>query len=215
LARFYYFRKCLLAQEGGRRESNPHNPGSQPGLAAALSSATVLQPGLEPGTRPSQSRVMSLSPSKQTVPRPGVEPGPAPSEGAMMSLSPPGQQRAVTREGLEPSRHGGHGLLRTACLPFHHLAILCSGPGRALNPRWPGAGQPSSRSMTRPSTSGPAGSRTLNLDFKRVLLCRLSYKAVVQCVGQELNLHSSRGWVTATWARRCPADTSFSTLDGI
>ena len=38
-------------------------------------------------------------------------------------------------------------------------------------------------------TSGPAGSRTLNLDFKRVLLCRLSYKAV-QCVGQELNLHS-------------------------
>ena len=55
-------------------------------------------------------------------------------------------------------------------------------------------------------TSGPAGSRTLNLDFKRVLLCRLSYKAD-QCVGQELNLHSACGWVTATWARRCPADT--------
>ena len=33
----------------------------------------------------------------------------------MMSLSPPGQR--VTREGLEPSRRGGHGLLRTACLP--------------------------------------------------------------------------------------------------
>jgi hypothetical protein len=29
----------------------------------------------------------------------------------------------VTREGLEPSRLGGHGLLTTACLPFHHLAI--------------------------------------------------------------------------------------------
>ena len=28
----------------------------------------------------------------------------------------------MTREGLEPSRHGGHGLLRAACLPFHHLA---------------------------------------------------------------------------------------------
>ena len=55
-------------------------------------------------------------------------------------------------------------------------------------------------------SSGPAGSRTLNLDFKRVLLCRLSYKAG-QCVGQELNLHSECGWVTATWARRCPADT--------
>ena len=66
-------------REGGRRESNPHNPGSQPGPATALGSATVLQPGFEPGTQPSQSRVMSLSPSKQqlTVPRPGVEPGPA------------------------------------------------------------------------------------------------------------------------------------------
>ena len=32
--------------------------------------------------------------------------------------------RAVTREGLEPSRLGGHGLLRTACLPFHHLAMF-------------------------------------------------------------------------------------------
>ncbi len=29
----------------------------------------------------------------------------------------------VTREGLEPSRHGWRGLLRTVCLPFHHLAI--------------------------------------------------------------------------------------------
>ncbi len=41
------------------------------------------------------------------------------------------------------------------------------------------------------------------------MLCQLSYKAI-KCVGQELNLHSSRGWVTATWARRCPADTSLS-----
>ena len=57
--------RAALAHECDRRESNPHNPGSQPGLAAALSSATVLQPGIEPGTRPSQGRVMSLSPSKQ------------------------------------------------------------------------------------------------------------------------------------------------------
>jgi hypothetical protein len=93
-------RRAALAPEGGRRESNPHNPGSQPGLAAALSSATVLQPGIEPGTRLSQGRVMSLSPSKQgSVPRPGVEPGPAPSEGAMMSLSPPGQQPSSDQGG--------------------------------------------------------------------------------------------------------------------
>ena len=31
--------------------------------------------------------------------------------------------RAVTKERLEPPRLGGHGRLRTACLPFHHLAI--------------------------------------------------------------------------------------------
>jgi hypothetical protein len=43
--------------EGGRRESNPHLPGSQPGLAAALSSATTLRPGIEPGTRPYEGRV--------------------------------------------------------------------------------------------------------------------------------------------------------------
>ena len=34
--------------EGGRWESNPHNPGSQPGPAAALGSATVSPAGVEP-----------------------------------------------------------------------------------------------------------------------------------------------------------------------
>ena len=54
-----------------------------------------------------------------------LNPPPRPSQGRMLAcyttntIAP----RAVTREGLEPSRHGGHGLLRTACLPFHHLAI--------------------------------------------------------------------------------------------
>src|SRR5262249_34886967 len=50
--------------QGGRWESNPHIPGSQPGPAAVLGSATVLRPGFEPGTRTSQNRVMSVSPSK-------------------------------------------------------------------------------------------------------------------------------------------------------
>ena len=48
----------------------------------------------------------------------------------------------------------------------------------------------------RNQASGPGG-----------VLSQLSYKAG-QCVGQELNLHSECGWVTATWARQCPADTS-------
>jgi len=42
----------------------------------------------------------------------------------------------------------------------------------------------------------------------------LSYKASSQCVGQELNLHSECGWVTATWARQCPADTYLSVAQG-
>jgi hypothetical protein len=32
----------------------------------------------------------------------------------------------------------------------------------------------------------------------------------MQRIGQESNLHSSRGRVTAAWARRCPADTALS-----
>ena len=55
--------------------------------------------------------------------------------------------------------------------------------------------------------SGPGGTRTHIVPLKRRVLSRLSDKAG-QCVGQELNLHSSRGRVTAAWARRCPADTS-------
>jgi hypothetical protein len=86
----------------------------------------------------------------------------------------------VTREGLEPSRLGGHGLLRTACLPFHHLAI---------DEQWTVEGVEPSSAGCRPTvfplddtprikSSGLAGNRTLNLDFKRVLLCQLSYKAI-------------------------------------
>src|SRR6266566_1057512 len=36
--------RAALASEGGRRESNPHTLGSQPGPATALGSATVPQP---------------------------------------------------------------------------------------------------------------------------------------------------------------------------
>src|SRR5581483_5701200 len=54
-----------------------------------------------------------------------LNPPPRPSQGRMLACYTTNTiaARAVTREGLEPSRHGGHGLLRTACLPFHHLAI--------------------------------------------------------------------------------------------
>ena len=51
--------------QGGRWESNPHISGSQPDPATALGSATELRPGIEPGIRTSEDRVMSLSPSKQ------------------------------------------------------------------------------------------------------------------------------------------------------
>ena len=53
---------------------------------------------------------------------------------------------------------------------------------------------------------GPGGGRTHIPLLKKQVLRRWSYKAG-QCVGQELNLHSVCGWVTATWARQCPADT--------
>ena len=54
-----------------------------------------------------------------------LNPPPRPSQGRMLACYTTNTipTAAVTREGLEPSRLGGHGLLRTACLPFHHLAI--------------------------------------------------------------------------------------------
>src|SRR5262249_4620231 len=97
-------RRAVLAPAGGRRESHPHSPGSQPGLAAAWSSATVLQPGLEPGTRPSQSRVISLSPSK-----------------------PPNSTLARSRT-WTCSFGGSHDV------PFTTRATTIQGPGRDLNP---------------------------------------------------------------------------------
>ena len=118
---------------------------------------------------------------------------------------------AVTREGLEPSRHGGHGLLRTACLPFHHLAIHHQWTVEGVEPSSAGCKPTVFPLDDTPSFqgSGPGGDRTHIPLFKRQVLRRLSYKAFLQCVGQELNLHSvGRGWVTATWARQCPADTS-------
>ena len=107
---------------------------------------------------------------RQPVPRPGVEPGPGPSERRMMSVSPPGQQEPVTREGLEPSRRGGHGLLRTACLPFHHLAILRTvdrGGSRTLICRVQTGRLPVRRHAHFLRTSGRGGDRTHSCDARR------------------------------------------------
>src|SRR5438309_1453408 len=56
---------------------------------------------------------------------------------------------SVARAGLEPARHGGHGLLRAACLPFHHLAVTSPSP----QPLPPEAGE-------RGFPSGSDGNRT-------------------------------------------------------
>lgn len=62
--------RASLARWGGRWESNPHKAGSQPAPASTLGSATVLRPGVEPGIRVPQTRVMSVSPPKQSVSTP-------------------------------------------------------------------------------------------------------------------------------------------------
>ena len=105
----------------------------------------------------------------------------------MMSLSPPGQHQPVIS------------------WPFTN-----SGPWRELNPHLPGANRLSSPLDDTPRIEpvAPVGIEPTFPLFKRQVLRQLSYKALVQCVGQELNLHSICGWVTATWARQCPADTS-------
>jgi hypothetical protein len=62
-------------------------------------------------------------PILQPVPRPGVEPGQRPSDGRLMSVSPPGHKR-VAREGIEPSRRFVARVSETRVSSlFHHLAI--------------------------------------------------------------------------------------------
>jgi hypothetical protein len=45
----------------------------------------------------------------------------------------------------------------------------------------------------RDQGSGPGGTRTHIVPLKRRVLSRLSYKAVFECVGQDLHLHSLSG----------------------
>ncbi len=57
-------------------------------------------------------------------------------------------------------------------------------------------------------TQQPAGESNPSTRFERPAASPDAEQAVFQCVGQESNLHSIRGRVTAAWARRCPADAS-------
>ena len=64
-------------------------------------------------------------------------------------------------------------------------------------------------------SSGPGGDRTHIPLFKRQVLRRLSYKAIVQCVGQELNLHSNAGGLQPLGLANAQPTHLVSTLDGI
>jgi hypothetical protein len=57
-------------------------------------------------------------------------------------------------------------------------------------------------------SSGPGGGRPPTPLFKRQVFSRLSYQAVVSVCRAGVEPAQHRGWVTATWARQCPADTS-------
>jgi hypothetical protein len=148
-------------------------------------------------------------------------PPPRPSQGRMLASYTTNTIRnrvktTVTREGLEPSRRGGHSLLRAACLPFHHLAINEQWTVEGIEPSFAGC-KPAVfpvRRHAQDRNSGPGGDRTHIILFKRQVLRQLSYKAS-QCVGQESNLHSNLRAVYSRFSSPVPADTFFSTLDGI
>lgn len=105
-----------------------------------------------------------------------------------------------------PARHG---LLRAACLPFPP-------PGQE---QWTVEGVEPSFAGCKPTvfplddtpkhrTSGPGGGRTHIPLFKRQVLRRLSYKAGQSVCRAGVEPAQQCGWVTVTWARQCPADTS-------
>ncbi len=82
-----------------------------------------------------------------------------------------------------------------------------------LSPEYRGeGGKPGPPAFRRPTKSAfnqqPAGESNPSTRFERPAASPDAEQAVFQCVGQESNLHSNRGRVTAAWARRCPADAS-------
>ena len=89
----------------------------------------------------------------------------------------------------------GHGLLTTACLPIHHLAVYEQWTVEGVEPSSAGCKPTVFPLDDTPShrSSDLGGARTHIPLLKRQVLSRLSYKAVFECVGQDLHLHSLSG----------------------
>ena len=194
-----------------RRGSNPHAPlykkGARPvelhwrclaGVDSRLRSGTATVTGSHAATTPyppSVGLVASIPVRSRTSPSTFAR---SRAAGTLRG------QPSVPRPGVEPGPAPSEGAM-----------MSLSPPGQ---PQWTVEGVELSSAGCKPAVfplddtprnqgSGPGGTRTHIVPLKRRVLSRLSDKSG-QCVGQELNLHSACGWVTATWARRCPADTS-------
>ena len=104
-----------------------------PALEAARQPA-VPRAGVEPADRPSEGRCLEPQDRASSTVRVfgGIRTRRLDLHRVACSPVTP-QTPSVTREGLEPSRHGGHGLLRTACLRSTTWPIANSGPWRELN----------------------------------------------------------------------------------
>ncbi|SRR5579884_3325162 len=160
---------------------------AQPGFVdPALESArqpAVPHARVERANQPSEGQC--LNPQDRVAFRTRVfggelNPPPRPSQGRMLAdyTTNTISLGAVTREGLEPSRHGGHGLLRTACLPVPPPGQMRvdRGGNRTLI-GWLQASCLPVRRHAQKQTSGPGGGRTHSPLFKRQVLRPLSYKA--------------------------------------
>jgi hypothetical protein len=150
--------------------------------------------------------MMSVSPPGHKAAGDGFEPPPSGFRARRSAAELP-RRRTVTREGLEPSRRGGHGLLRAACLPVPP-------PGHL---QWTVEGVEPSSAGCKPTvfplddtpihrTSGPGGGRTHIPLFKRQVLRRLSYKAshcvTVPWKGFEPSISTLKAWRPLRWSAR-------------
>ena len=138
--------------------------------------------GVEP--HPSEFMRLGRAPAHPRVPGPGIEPGGRPYESRLGACHARGIDPILSRSRGEirtQAPNEGHKPLRLTCLPFGH---------QARSPR-------------------PCGDRTRLSGMRGRCACRSTNGPSfgVRRAGVEPAMPGG-GWVTATWARQCPAALS-------
>jgi hypothetical protein len=157
--------------------------------------------GLEPTRTALRVRRSATRTPPASVPEPGFEPGTQASRACMISISP--LRHSVPRPGVEPGLRRSKRRVLSVTPAGHSQTSV---PGVGVEPTSPGS-EPGVLPVRRPrNTLGGIRTRVLRIESPAATpqaprgqipgLCRAGVEPA-----------QKYGWVTATWARQCPADT--------